>query len=310
MKFFELASDFKSKPIVYVDMDGVLADFFGKVARKHGVEYWREIHRKKIGIDQIAQEPEFFSTLPVMPNAKKLMAGVIKLADKYSILSSPLLSAVEQSSREKSEWLSKHIRHHQPQAVVFDHEKYKYAMQPDGTPNILIDDWDTNIKLWNANGGIGILHVDADYAQTLRKLSAALQGKIANSNHQAIDEEQSEYNHTRLGKLYTSTQVLKYVKSTHHDYRLEDPIKAHKVWTLKYVPASELKTPEYVHQDDPYSRVIDLDWDHIDAVSVANINKKPIVIDHDGWILDGNHRVMAAKANGLDQILALVPYRS
>ena len=308
MKFFELASDFKSKPIVYLDMDGVLADFFGKIAREHGVEYWREIHRQKIGIDQIAQKPEFFSTLPPMPNAKPLMAGIIKLADNYSILSSPLLSAVEQSSKEKSQWLSNRIHRHQPQAVVFDHEKYKYAMQPDGTPNILIDDWDTNIELWKANGGIGILHRDEDYKKTLKTLSAALQGKIPHKNQQVLEDEYEEYSHDKLGKLYTAGQVLKYVNSTHRDYRLEDPIKAHKVWTLKFFPVSELKTPEYVHQDDPYRRVIDIDWDHVNAVSMANINKKPIVIDHDGWILDGNHRAMAAKARGLEQILALVPY--
>jgi 5'(3')-deoxyribonucleotidase len=308
VKFFELASDFKSKPIVYVDMDGVLADFFGKIAREHGVDYWREIHRQEIGIDQIAQEPEFFSTLPPMPNARQLMMGIIKLSGDYSILSSPLLSAVEQSSREKSEWLDKHIHRHQPKAIVYDHEKYKYAMQPDGTPNILIDDWDTNIELWKSNGGIGILHKDKDYKKTLKILSAALQGKIPHKNQQVLDEEYREYSHDKLGKLYTAGQVLKYINGIHHDYHLEKPIKAHKIWTLKFIPVGKLKTPEYVHQDDPYRRVIDIDWDHVNSVSVSNINKKPIVIDHDGWILDGNHRAMAAKANGVDQILALVPY--
>ena len=98
MKSFEYKNELKSRPIIYVDMDGVLADFFGEVARQHGVEYWREIHRQDIGIDQIAQEPEFFSTLPPMPNAEKFMQGVIKIAGEYSILSSPLMSDVEQSS--------------------------------------------------------------------------------------------------------------------------------------------------------------------------------------------------------------------
>jgi 5'(3')-deoxyribonucleotidase len=308
VKLFELENQYHSKPLVYVDMDGVLADFFGEIARKHGVEYWREIHRQDIGIDQIAKQPEFFETLPTMPNARNLLQGIIKIAGTYSILSSPLLSNVEQSSEEKANWLDKYIRKDQPQAVIFDHEKYRYAQQPDETPNILIDDWETNIRLWESHGGIGILHVDADWKLTLQKLRDALHGQIRPSKRDPIEEEIDSP--TGVGKLFTSRQVLKYVQGIHHDYHLEKPILASKVWVLGYVPVSTLKTPEYVHQDDPYRRVIDINWDHIDDVSSHNVNRKPIVIDADGWVLDGNHRAMAAQARGLDQILALMPYNS
>jgi hypothetical protein len=75
------------------------------------------------------------------------------------------------------------------------------------------------------------------------------------------------------------------------------------------LPVAGLKTPEYVHQDDPYRRVIDIDWDYIDRFSSHYVNKKPIVVDSDGWVLDGNHRAMAAIANGKETILALVPYK-
>lgn len=308
MKFFELANNHKTKPIVYVDMDGVLADFFGEVARKHGVEYWREIHRQSIGIDQIAQQPEFFETLPPMPNARNLLQGVINIAGQYSILSSPLMSAVEQSSEEKSRWLVKHINHHQPTAVIFDHEKYKYAQQPNETPNILIDDWQTNIRLWESHGGIGILHVDGGWKDTLKDLSAALHGKVHPSHKDPVDEDISDDDYMP-GKIYTNKQVLKYVQGIHKEYHLEEPILAHKVWRLTYLPVAGLKTPEYVHQDDPYRRVIDIDWDYIDRFSSHYVNKKPIVVDSDGWVLDGNHRAMAAIANGKETILALVPYK-
>jgi hypothetical protein len=39
---------------------------------------------------------------------------------------------------------------------VFEHDKYKYAVQPDGTPNILIDDYGVNIRAWDAAGGTAI----------------------------------------------------------------------------------------------------------------------------------------------------------
>ena len=310
MRSFQFEAEARSStPIVYVDMDGVLADFFGEVAREHDVEYWREIHRKDLGIDQIAKQPEFFAGLPVLPNAGQLIKGVLGLANKYSILSSPLMSNVEESSREKMQWLQRHLKNHQPRAVIFDHEKYKYAQQPDETPNILIDDWDTNIKLWEANGGIGILYKPENCQEVLHKLSLALRGKITPKQFEmavfeddVLDVERPE------GKLYTSRQVLQYVTGIHHEYHMPKPILKHKAWVLRNVPVADLKTPEYVHQDDPYRRVIDIDWDHVEDISMSDIKNRPVVADENGWVLDGNHRVTAARARGLDTIPALVPY--
>jgi 5'(3')-deoxyribonucleotidase len=288
-------------------MDGVLADFFGEVAREHKVGYWREIHRKNLGIDQIAQEPGFFEDLPPMPHAAVLLAGVITLAGNYSILSSPLMSNVEQSSDEKAEWLHKHLSDHQPQAIIFDHEKYKFAKQADGTPNILIDDWDTNIRLWEHLGGIGILYKDENCNQALKQLAKALHGKtIKKKLDMSLSENESEIDVVK--KLFTNQEVLRYVKGIHDEYHMPKPILQHKTWVLTLVPVSELKTPEYVHQDDPYRRVIDLDWDHIATIDITAIKNKPIVADANGWIIDGNHRATAARAAGMGKIPAIVPY--
>jgi len=309
MKFFEFKSNYKSKPIVYIDMDGVLADFFGEVAREHDVEYWREIHRKDLGIDQIAQQSGFFKMLPELPNARNLIKGALKLAGKYSILSSPLLSNVEESSKEKMQWLQRHLNSHQPQAVIFDHEKYKYAQQPDETPNILIDDWDTNIHLWEANGGIGILYKDENYKDALEKLHDALHGLTKpNTSKFEINENDIDITNPNIGKIYTSRQVLKYVEGIHHEYHMPKPILKHKTWILKNIPLSALKMPEHVHQDDPYRRVIDINWDHVEDIPMQDITRRPIVADENGWVLDGNHRATAARARGLETVPALVPY--
>lgn len=310
MRASDLISRHKTRPIVYVDMDGVLADFFGQIAREHDVEYWREIHRKDLGIDQVAQEPGFFATLPPMPNAAKLMMGILSFTDKYSILSSPLLSDVDQSSEEKAEWLKTHLGSHQPQAVIFDHEKYKFAQQPNEVPNILIDDWETNIKLWEANGGIGILHKDENWKETVKQLAKALAGKVK-PEHPDLSVKESEEEipeNPQLGQLFTSRQVLRYVTGIHNEYHMPKPILKHKVWALREVPLSNLKNPEFVHQDDPYRRVIDLDWDHIKDITVKDIIRKPVVADENGWLLDGNHRATAARAAGLAAIPVLVPY--
>ena len=304
MKTFELNNSYSDRPVVYVDMDGVLADMFGEAARREGATHWRRARKEKDCIDQVAQEPGFFAELPALPQAGKLLHGVLKLAGEYSILSAPLMSDVEQSSREKADWIDRKLSRIPPESIIFDHQKEKFARQADGTPNILIDDWDSNIKLWEANGGIGILYKDGECEKALKKLHYALEGLIPAGEVEDEDVDLSVEN-----KLYTNQQVLKYVKGIHNEYHLEKPILRHKVWVLKEVPLSELQTPEFYDQDDPYRRVIDLDWDHINNVTTRDILKKPVVADSNGWLLDGNHRVTAARAKGLQSIRALVPYQ-
>lgn len=307
-------------------MDGVLADFFGPVATHHGVKNWRDarkVRRKENSkIDKIARKPGYFSHLKPLSNAGKLINGITKLVDHYDILSSPLLSKVEQSSREKSEWLQKHLKKHAPRGVLFDHEKFKYARQADGTPNILIDDWDTNIRLWEANGGIGILYENSKCERALKQLEAALHGKfhrtfnaplavLDDENGQRTDEASEDEHDLDLSKDYfTYKEVLNYVKGVHVDgYSLDDPIKQYKVWKLAMVPTRKMSSPEKFDQDDRYRRVIDLDWDHIAHITKDDIMNKPVVLDDRGWILDGNHRVTAARAAGIRTIPALIPYK-
>lgn len=311
MKSFEFESKIKRRPVVYVDMDGVLADFFGEVASQHNVDYWREIHRKDLGIDQLAKEPGFFASLEPMPNSGKLIKAVLTLAGRYSILSSPLMSEVEQSSEEKTEWLRKHLRRHPPQAIIFDNDKAKFAQQADDTPNILIDDYDLNIRLWQAAGGIGILYNDDKIEDVIKQLRLALNGKLqqASTDLAILEDDITDISSKYEGKLFTARQVLKYVQGIHHEYHMPKPILQYKTWTVRQVPLSQINTPEFVHQDDPYRRVIDINWDHVQDISMYDIKNRPIVVDADGWVLDGNHRATAARARGLETIPALVPYK-
>ena len=42
-------------------------------------------------------------------------------------------------------------------------------------------------------------------------------------------------------------------------------------------------------------------------IGTRDINTKPVVVDDRGWILDGNHRVVAARAKGMKTIPAYIP---
>ena len=123
MRLFELKNRLKSRPIVYVDMDGVLADFFGEVARDHGKESFDQVRRKEISIHQSAHKPNFIANLPKMPHADQLLSAVTELAGEYSILSSPVQSAVEDSSEQKSRWLETQLDGKQPRAVIYDQDR-------------------------------------------------------------------------------------------------------------------------------------------------------------------------------------------
>ena len=70
-----------NKPIVYVDLDGVLADFFGGVEKLYGVDHWKQLvsdKTKDLKMEVInkIQGTDFFATLPKFPTADQLLAIV------------------------------------------------------------------------------------------------------------------------------------------------------------------------------------------------------------------------------------------
>ena len=151
------------KPIVYLDMDGVLADFFGGVEKMYGVEHWKQLTNdktkdlKKEVIDRITGT-DFFATLPKFATADGLIDMVKKFTGgNFSINTSPLRGDHENSAKYKRLWISNNIE--QPDDIVVTGRKESYATDKGtGTPNILIDDRPVNIERWQAAGGYGILY--------------------------------------------------------------------------------------------------------------------------------------------------------
>ena len=152
-----------TKPIVYLDMDGVLADFFGGVEFLYGVEHWKQLTNdktkdlKKEVIDRITGT-DFFAVLPKFPTADALIDMVKKFTGgNFSINTSPLRGDHENSAKYKKVWISNNIE--QPDEIVVTGRKETYAKNKGtGTPNILIDDRPINIQKWQAAGGYGILY--------------------------------------------------------------------------------------------------------------------------------------------------------
>lgn len=158
------------KPEVYLDMDGVLADFFTSYAKLAGIKSgnYRDIPPAKA--DPTLQKmvgTDFFARLPKLRNADQLVSMVVKLYGHYHICSSPLRGDHEGSEKYKKIWIQKHLNP-QPVDIVITPNKAKWAVQKDGTPNILVDDRGINISAWEAAGGIGIKYqADEDNLQTI-----------------------------------------------------------------------------------------------------------------------------------------------
>ena len=167
-----------AKPIVYLDMDGVLADFFGGVEFLYGVEHWKQLTNdktkdlKKEVIDRITGT-DFFAVLPKFPTADALIDMVKKFTGgNFSINTSPLRGDHENSAKYKKIWIQNNIE--TPDSIVVTGRKETYARdKASGTPNILIDDRPVNIQKWQAAGGYGILY--QANRDPLRKVQQALE---------------------------------------------------------------------------------------------------------------------------------------
>ena len=157
------------KAEIYVDMDGVLADFFGVWTKMVGVKNWKEVKDVDSALDMIRNQKDFWINLPLTSNATKLLNSIKKVKGNYTILSSPLPDDPN-SEPQKREWVKKMLSSFAPKRVIITHNKSAYAKQPDGTPNILIDDYGDNISKWESAGGVGIQHSDKSADNTVKRL--------------------------------------------------------------------------------------------------------------------------------------------
>lgn len=111
-------------------------------------------------------------------------------------------------------------------------------------------------------------------------------------------------------KTATAKQVLAYINKTHHEpfrpgEKMYRAVMAHPRWELQRVPLLNLNIPDQEYDDvdyydnppesDPYGRVMTVEPGHAGEVSQYLIDRNPIVIDADRYIIDGNHRAWAAK---------------
>ena len=111
-------------------------------------------------------------------------------------------------------------------------------------------------------------------------------------------------------KSVPAEDVLAYVQGIHDNFHIPDTILVHPKWRMTRVPLNRLHIPDPESGedlDDPYNRVQMIDMYHVDDITRQDIERRPIVVDTDGHIIDGNHRALAARLGGLFDIPAYIP---
>jgi hypothetical protein len=152
--------------MIYLDMDGVIADFFGAIANRFGVDHWKTIQDREIAFASLANT-NFFDTIPCFFDREtNLSAHIVEHVKHFAfdneigwgICSSPMRGDTNNSAYWKRIWLER-MNFAPPlvENMVFTSNKHKYATSRlDYRPNILIDDKPENIHRWEQAGGIGI----------------------------------------------------------------------------------------------------------------------------------------------------------
>lgn len=164
MKIINLAEkQFK----LYCDLDGVMADFQGRVeSYGHGM-FTRGKDKKKDSLLWSivgAKGVGFWSGLDFLEEGKELWAEIKK---HRPIILTALPRNGSIAIQGKKEWVKNHLGPNVEVVTCMRVEKKNYA----GENSILIDDDERNIEEWEKAGGIGILYRNAKEAvQKLDKI--------------------------------------------------------------------------------------------------------------------------------------------
>lgn len=145
--------------MTYVDMDGVIADFFKALALEFGVNHWKDIPTKEDVIERLTGT-DFFSRIPIFPTTIKFLHMIERYTQgRWAILSTPLKGDEENSSKHKDIWLDNLFGYafdnDFDKRRIYTQNKWKWATIR-GVPNLLIDDRPTNLEEFKAKGGLTI----------------------------------------------------------------------------------------------------------------------------------------------------------
>lgn len=310
---------------IYVDMDGVLADFFPAWKAIVGKD-WREIDDIESALQKIRDKDDFWLTIPLTPNAKQLLGIIKDLKGEYKILSAPLADD-PRVEPHKREWVEKNLSFFPPKEVIITKDKWKFAKQPDGTPNILIDDFGSNVRNWIAKGGVGFKHKDHKFERTASNLKdyfkepAVAERELDKSEEKEKErivkgmKKASKDFKDRYGDNWKAVMYATATKLAKEGYDLtetgyEDPSYFYMTGGMAPPQVRDEDLTEFTDGEKlihisklkPVQRERSWEKLHKQMLRVRENDYAPIVIDNKGYIVNGHHRYDALKFMGEQEV--------
>jgi hypothetical protein len=135
---------------IYIDMDGVAADFKSAFSHRYSDPHEFEItHGTEAFWEAVYEDPSFFFRMPPYGHLRELLNLCATHSEKAPIiLSSPSRVNQPLCMLQKRMWIDKHI--HPAYPAIFEKNKHKYA----GPRKLLIDDYDKKVEAWRNAGGV------------------------------------------------------------------------------------------------------------------------------------------------------------
>ena len=157
---------------IHIDVDGVLANFSGKVRSVHGAN----VPKDDSFWGPLAEVPGLFLELPAIPDARLLVSGILALVAaghtaSYLTQAPPLVGCLVTAAADKSLWLSRNMPG-SLEAVVVPFGVPKWEHLRPSKDCVLVDDYSFNVSGWRTAGGLGILHRSA--AESLEAIHALI----------------------------------------------------------------------------------------------------------------------------------------
>lgn len=148
---------------LFVDMDGVAADFDAHHEHHFGERPCKL--RDNVNWSAIRAAKDFYLDIPPMADFFDLWSYV-KDKNPTFLTGIPNKEQVPEAEWNKRAWIARMVGRHVPVIACRSKEKCLHARPGD----ILIDDWTKYKHLWEAQGGIFIVHTSA--ASTIAQLKA------------------------------------------------------------------------------------------------------------------------------------------
>lgn len=154
-RLFGSATEEHSALNIFLDVDGVFADFDGAIQKYAKMKYTDNPEKVWNILDKV---PNLFANLDILPGSKELFDDIFNCHSNVVMLTAlpQLTNKLVTAPTDKEQWVSANLHSYIDTICVRNwSEKKKYCH---GLNYILIDDSARNVDEWRAKGGRAILH--------------------------------------------------------------------------------------------------------------------------------------------------------